>query len=96
MFLVLLLLLLLRGYSRSHGCLLSSIQYMLPLSSSLTKPAAIMYRYVSKSLSLKHFVFFFLFFFFFSFTQFVRSFVRSLVVGSKAKQHSTRSTRLLF
>lgn len=91
MFLVLLLLLLLlRGYPRSHGCLLSSIEYMLP--SSLTKPAAIMYRYLSKSLSLKHFVFALLFF------HSVRSFVRSLVVviGSKAKQINTRLARLSF
>lgn len=70
-----LLLLLLRGYPRSHRCLLSSIQYMLP--SSLTKPADAVvmyrYRYVSKSLSLKHFVFSFSFL---SLSSFVRSFVR--------------------
>lgn len=90
MFLVLLLLLL-RGYPRSHGCLLSSIQYMLPLSSSLTKPAAIMYRYLSKSLSLKHFGggFFFLF------TRFVRSFFPWLLL-LEAKQINTRLARLSF
>lgn len=80
MFLVLLLLL--RGYPRSHGCLLSSIQYMLPCSSSLTKPAAIMYRYLSKSLSLQHLVFF-------SFTQFVRCYWKQK--QSKAKQYSLDS-----
>lgn len=67
--------------------MLSSIQYMLPCSSSLTKPAAIMYRYLSKSLSLKHFGDFF------SFIH-PRTHVRSFVCYWKQKQSKAKQDSL--